>query len=214
MPKIIDRENYGRRYREFEINKDYFFDKFDGVSVFHSTRPVNIKLSSRITNEQLTHDQAGMEICRDLNVPTEFFDGLIIEMSSEYKDQDIVANIESIRLNILTKCDLRDIIDNEFLKNDHKHRLEKLEHEHEINKIYLKQYDNLRENFRRVIFNILGNRYYNMSHDVYKSDEYACNDIISIFRKKENYIKNLKFFNNLYIIFIVTLVLMLTMVIK
>lgn len=57
--------------------------------------------------------------------------------------------------------------------------IEKQEKEIEDNKIRLLQYENLRKHFNRMAKAILGEDYYNMAMDVYKSDEETCSDVIN-----------------------------------
>lgn len=45
------------------------------------------------------------------------------------------------------------------------------------NRIRLLQYNSLRKNFRKLVEDVLGKDYYNMSMDVYSCDEECCKDI-------------------------------------
>lgn len=57
--------------------------------------------------------------------------------------------------------------------------IENQQKEIEESKISLLQYENLRKHFNRMTKEVLGEGYYNMAMDVYKSDEIACDDIIN-----------------------------------
>jgi len=45
------------------------------------------------------------------------------------------------------------------------------------NRVRLLQYDSLRENFKKMVDDVLGEDYYNMSNDVYDCDKECCEDI-------------------------------------
>jgi hypothetical protein len=59
------------------------------------------------------------------------------------------------------------------------------------NRVKLLQYDSLRDNFNKMVTDVLGDDYYNMAMDVYDADKICCEDITrkstgffkSIFRK-------------------------------
>ena len=63
--------------------------------------------------------------------------------------------------------------------------LSKEEIEKNINNlnIILLQYDNLRQCFTKLIKDILGENYYNLSMDVYDCDRIACEDIKNKLKK-------------------------------
>ena len=48
---------------------------------------------------------------------------------------------------------------------------------YEENRIALLQYESLRENFNKMIDDVLGKDYYNMAMDVYDCDRICCEDI-------------------------------------
>lgn len=55
-----------------------------------------------------------------------------------------------------------------------------------INRICLLQYENLRTCFRKnLIYPILGENYYNMGADVYTTDEFTTEDLLSKFNNLE-----------------------------
>ena len=55
--------------------------------------------------------------------------------------------------------------------------IEELEGLIERNRISLLQYESLRKNFNKMVKDVLGQDYYNMSMDVYDSDRVCCEDI-------------------------------------
>lgn len=67
-------------------------------------------------------------------------------------------------------------------------RIEDLEKECLINRVQLKQYNNLRRWFTKLVELMLGEDYYNEAMDVYKADEFCCRDIWHRYGKdRENY---------------------------
>ena len=59
------------------------------------------------------------------------------------------------------------------------------------NRVKLLQYNNLRDQFKRMITIILGPDYYNMAMDVYDCDRICCDDIVRKF-KNRIYFYNIK----------------------
>ena len=58
--------------------------------------------------------------------------------------------------------------------------------------VSIKQYENLRNHFNKLIETVLGQHYYNMGMDVYSCDELACEDLAKEL-KSRNVLK--RFFN-------------------
>lgn len=48
---------------------------------------------------------------------------------------------------------------------------------YEENRVAILQYNSLRENFNKMVKDVLGNDYYNMAMDVYEADKDCCEDI-------------------------------------
>lgn len=68
-------------------------------------------------------------------------------------------------------------------------KVERLEQENYELLIYKDHYENLRANWNKLVREILGENYYNMSCDTYTCDKLTCEDIISkkvktLFRRK------------------------------
>ncbi len=67
-------------------------------------------------------------------------------------------------------------------------------HDCEMDRIRLLQYDNLRENFNKNLVNpILGENYYNLGMDVYTADQFTIEDLKYEFDRKESKCEDLKF---------------------
>jgi len=49
--------------------------------------------------------------------------------------------------------------------------------EREDNRIRLRQYENLRKHFQKLIDEVLGKDYYNEGMDTYRCDEFCCRDL-------------------------------------
>lgn len=57
------------------------------------------------------------------------------------------------------------------------------------NRIRILQYNSLRENFRKMVTDVLGSDYYNMGMDVYECDRLCCEDITLETKSKWYWIK-------------------------
>ncbi len=52
------------------------------------------------------------------------------------------------------------------------------------NRVAILQYKSLRENFQKMVGDVLGEDYYNMGMDVYEADRICCEDITNKATKK------------------------------